>query len=127
MAEHERVRHAEIFGDLRHVVSELYYVRVLRLQRRRECEARKIDDVHGPAETAQATDLRGERAPVGRKPRDDERMRWSSAAPACHPEAVPVARRDVHLHGHHLCNGRAGRACRWAAAGRALETLRPPQ
>ena len=100
-------------------------VRVLRLQRRRECEARKIDDVHGPAETAQAPDLRGERAPVGRKPRDDERMRWSSAAPACHPEAVPVARRDMHLHGHHLCNGRAGRACRWAAAGRALETLPP--
>jgi hypothetical protein len=65
MPEDESGREREARDDARDVVGELRDRRIGRPERRRQREAREVDDVDRQSEAAECPDLRRECAPVG--------------------------------------------------------------
>ena len=109
VAQEERGRDLKIRDDARHVIGELYDVRVRCFERRRQGESGEVDDVDGPAQPAESSDLWREPAPVGGDSRKNHGMGSCAAAPGGgppdgegspgrHAEAVSLARGHLHPH-----------------------------
>src|SRR5439155_916099 len=93
----------------RAMTHELYDVRVRCFERRRQGESGEVDDVDGPAQPAESSDLWREPAPVGGDSRKNHGMGSCAAAPGGgppdgegspgrHAEAVSLARGHLHPH-----------------------------